>query len=329
MYHGFYYSTMNGREHGVTPADIAAYEKAVGKKTAWVFFSDFWFEGRRFPTERCRWVSKLGKVPYIRLMLRSSDLQERPDPPYALKNILAGKFDADLRRWARGAKAFGSPLLVEWGTECNGWWFPWNGKWNGAGRLDGFGDPKKPDGPERFVAAFRHIVELMRAEGAENITWVWHPDSEDNPETSWNRLENYYPGDAYVDWIGLSCYGPLSPIDRWGESFSPKLDPAYRRLTVLAPSKPVIVSEFGCALRHYRFRADRWAEAALTDLFKPRWPRIIGFCWWNETWENDDNPRHNTDMVIWHDAKLSNVFRTQLERNRAKLQESPVIAAGG
>jgi len=34
--------------------------------------------------------------------------------------------------WAREAKNFGSPILIEWGTEPNGNWFSWNGRWMAA-----------------------------------------------------------------------------------------------------------------------------------------------------------------------------------------------------
>ena len=55
----------------------------------------------------------------------------------------------------------------------------------------------------RYVAAYRHIVDLMRAEGAKNLQWVWHVNWFDEPEAKWNHFENYYPGDAYCDWMAL------------------------------------------------------------------------------------------------------------------------------
>jgi hypothetical protein len=84
------------------------------------------------------------------------------EPLFTVPAIAEGKFDDDLRAWARAAKAFGTPLIVEWGTECNGDWFPWNGKyWAGAGP-NGSGDPTKGEGAQRFVGAYRHIVTVMR-----------------------------------------------------------------------------------------------------------------------------------------------------------------------
>src|SRR6266478_2904622 len=81
LYHGFYWDGVgtdehDPTEHDVTPEDVGRYEKAVGKQTAWVYFSNNWFESRKFPVAMCRWIRDLNKVPYVRLMLRS-DVDQR------------------------------------------------------------------------------------------------------------------------------------------------------------------------------------------------------------------------------------------------------------
>ncbi len=315
LYQGFYFSGDSDSEHGVTADDAERYEKAVGAGTAWIFFSDFWCEGRAFPAKMCGWIRDLGKVPYVRLMLRSSVEQNRAEKSFTLDAIIAGSFDEDLKKWGADAKRFGSPMLMEWGTECNGEWFAWNGKWNGKAR-----------GTEKFLLAWRHIVGLMRAAGADNITWVWHVNSDDVPDAEWNRFENYYPGDAFVDWVAVSAYGPQKPHDKEPvENFRELMDAFYPRINALAPGKPLIVAEFGCTLRHPKISAADWAAAALTDLLGGRWPRISGFCWWNEAWENDDDKKHNTDMVVTHDEALTAVFKARLSAAKDRIQQSPVL----
>jgi hypothetical protein len=315
FYQGLYFDQpANGRdptEHDVTAADVSRFEETLATKTAWVFFSNNWFESRLFPQTTCAWIRELGKFPYVRLMLRSDAEQERTEKVFTLANILAGKFDQDLKSWARDAKQFGTPILIEWGTEPNGKWFSWNGRWNGGA----------VEGPRRYVAAYRHIVDLMRAEGATNLHWVWHVNWLDQPEAKWNRFENYFPGDQYCDWIGLSAYGPLTPRESDGtESFRFKMRSAYPRLVKLAPGKPIIIAEFGCDIHHRTVDAAEWARNALEDLFSGRWPAVVGFCWWNESWENDDVRKHNTDMNILHDAKLTKTFRDELGKHADKLQ---------
>ncbi|HKP05289.1 MAG TPA: glycosyl hydrolase [Chthoniobacterales bacterium] len=320
LYQGLYFDEPQAghdpTEHDVTAADVARFEETLGTKTTWIFFSNNWFESRTFPRETCDWIRGLGKIPYVRLMLRSDTEQDRPEKLFTLEKILGGQFDEDLKTWARDAKQFGSPVLVEWGTEPNGSWFSWNGKWNGGAK----------EGPARYVAAYRHIVDLMRAEGADNLQWVWHVNWLDQPEAKWNRFENYYPGDSHADWVALSAYGPLTPRAVDGtESFRFKMATAYPRLTKIAAGKPIVIAEFGCALHHRRVDASAWAKSALDDLFSGRWPAVIGFCWWNESWENDDVRKHNTDMNILHDAELTKVWREELAKHADKIQPVQIM----
>ena len=230
--------------------------------------------------------------------------------------------------WARDARQFHTPLLVEWGTESNGEWFSWNGKWNGGAKIKGFGDPGKPDGPERFVAAYRHIIRTMRAEGADNITWVFHVNGKDSPREAWNRFENYYPGDEFIDWVGVSVYGSQTPLDRRAESFRTQIDrwyPCFRRLTA---SEPVAVLEFGSSVGSRAADPARWASAALDDLLGLRWPRVSGFSWWNGRWQNDADRRHDTTMRFQDIPALARVFRRKFEARKDRLEVRPLVVEG-
>ena len=318
FYHGCYPGGVTGEEDDITARDVQNYEDVAGRKVDWVYFSNNWYAGRRFPAETAGWIRDRGAVPYIRLMLRSEDHRPgKPEKAFSLQSIIDGKFDEDLKAWGRDAAAFGSPLIVEYGTEVNGEWFGWNGSFHGGGRKDGFGDPKKADGPERFVAAYRHIVETVRSSGASNITWVFHLDASQSPEAAWNRFENYYPGPEYADWIGVSCYGPQRPMDDEEENvtFREKFDPVYSRVVKLAPDKPVMIPEFGCTTGYPHVRAEDWAKAALGDILSGRWPNVRGFSWWNERWENDDDPTHNTTMRVQDNPALGDVFRGALKEH--------------
>jgi beta-mannanase len=181
-------------------------------------------------------------------------------------------------------------------------------------------------GPARYVAAYRHIVNVMRTAGADNLQWIWHVNWDDCPESHRNRLENYFPGENYCTWIAVSAYGPLTPRTVEGlEDFRYEIDHVYPRLTKLAPKKPIIVAEFGCDIHHPKVTASAWAHAALCELFSRRWPAIIGFCWWNESWENDDVVENNSDLFILHDSTLKTVFRDDLQSHRDRIQETPLV----
>ncbi len=322
LYHGVYPGGITGDEDDLTVKDLREYEKAVGQPAAWVYFSHNWFTGksRAFPRANAEWIRAAGSTPYIRLMLREKPEQDRRDKTFSLQRIIDGQFDRDLRAWARGAKQFGSPLLVEWGTEFNGIWFPWNGGWHGRDKKKGFGDPEKYDGPERFAAAFRHIVTVMRAEGATNIAWVWHADVHDDPREDWNRMENYYPGDDVVDFLALSTYGPITPDEPASEKLGEMLEYSVPRMAELAPGKPVIVAEFGCTAGNATASPAPWAADALETLLARKYPQIIGFSWWNERWPNDDNPKHDTTMRVQDLPELARVFRENLAAHADELQ---------
>src|SRR5438046_9442872 len=77
LYHGFYWGGVgtdehDPTEHDVTPEDVGSYEKAVGKRSAWIYFSNNWFESRKFPVAMCSWIPDLKKMLYVSSMLRYS-----------------------------------------------------------------------------------------------------------------------------------------------------------------------------------------------------------------------------------------------------------------
>ncbi len=292
LYHGVFpgddESSGDAEENAVTPATLASYERAVRKSAAWVYFSHNWYQGRAFPLPTATWIRRHGSLPFIRLMLRSSAAQDVAEPLFTPARIAAGEFDADLEAWGRAAAAFETPLLVEYGTEVNGSWFSWNGAWNGGAGT----------GPAAFRQAYRHIVDVVSRQGASNVTWVFHVAQYDVPDEAWNRFEAYYPGDDVVDWIGVSIYGAETPQDDEWLEFASVMNGIYPRLVAMAPGKPVAVLEMGVPGGNPLGRAATWARAALSGLKAGLWPAVVGFSWWNEGWQNDSNPAHDTDMRV-------------------------------
>jgi hypothetical protein len=124
----------------------------------------------------------------------------------------------------------------------------------------------------------------------------------------------------------VSAYGPTTPTTRdGGESLAYKLGESMPRLRKLARDKPIILAEFGCDLHSREVNASDWGSAALKEIFSGKWPELIGFCWWNEGWQNDDHKKHDSDLIILHDQKLTGIFREELAKHRDKLQEAPLI----
>ena len=307
LLHGVFPGGKTGDEDDITPVDVDIYERTVGARVSWVMFSHNWFAGRRFPHKTASWIRARRAIPYIRLMLRSDTVEDHREPRFTLKKIRRGKFDRDLKAWGKAAARFGTPLIVEFGTEMNGRWFPWNAVWNG-----------KRKGAGRFAGAYRHIIDVMRRAGASNIIWVFHVNNDDDPVRKWNRFENYYPGNDYIDWLGVSIYSAQSPFDDYLVDFTRSLPEVMARFGKMAPGKPVIVAEFGSDVHHKKQNAAKWADAALTMILSGRWPQLVGFSWWNETWPNGDNPKRATDLRVQSSPALARVMKNHLESEKVQ-----------
>ncbi len=308
---GIYHSAFpnfGGPEDSVNCKRIRKFESLAGKKIVWAFFSNNWIEGIRFPGKEIKEISRCGAIPFVRLMARSTFIYG-PDPVYTLGGIINGDFDQQLRKWAREARNYEGPLLAEFGVEMNGDWFPWSGYWNGAGETGGYGNPEFPDGPERFRDAYRHIIEIFRQEGAENITWFFHANADSFPEEEWNKIGNYYPGDNYIDWVGLSVYGAIFPDEKqdWEElSFREKFLKTYQQVKAFAPNKPLAVLEFGVIEDP---RKPAWIRQAF-DFIK-QFPDIKAISWWQERWENEDGSF--SDLRINSSQSSLKEYRTQVK----------------
>jgi hypothetical protein len=298
LYHGIYPGGFSGTEDDFSELDVLSYEKRVEKKASFIYFSHNWFKSHKFPKEMVDWIYARGSIPYIRLMLRSNNINQGfNEKTYSLKRINSGALDIDLIDWFSTAAQYKAPMFVEYGIEVNGEWFPWNGTWNGKER-----------GPEAFKGVYRHLIELSRVTGASNILWSFHLDSNEYPLEDWNKFENYYPGDNYIDLFTVSVYGMLTPLDIQKVVFANKFNNVYPRMKVLSKDKPIIVIEFGSTLDNPNQDQAEWARESLNSIFSGRWEGLIGFSWWNEFWHNKAGVK-STTMRVQDNPALVKVFK--------------------
>jgi hypothetical protein len=192
-----------------------------------------------------------------------------------LQEIIDGDYDGYFQAWAQQARDFGEPVWICFDGEMNGDWHNGSGAANGGGTLDGYGDPTKPDGPERYVDAWQHIHAIFEAAGADNVAWVWSVNHEDWPQEYWNSFENYYPGDAYVDWLAVDGYNWGGP--EW-KSFQEVFAAALGRLRAITTEKPVMIAEFASA--HGNGAKSDWITNAFNRL-KTDYPFVDALIWFN------------------------------------------------
>ena len=282
--HGVYHAAhpdFGLRDDFVTAERVRRFVSLAEKDIVWSFVGFHWDRGIIFPTEACKNLHKEGVVPLIGFMPWSTLTQSKPEPLYTLGAILSGVYDDALRACAREVRSLGFPIMIEFGPEANGSWFPWSGAWNGRDE-DAYGEAGYPDGPERFRDSYRHVVQIFRDEGVRNVTWVFHLAQSSAPDALWNAAAYYYPGDEWVDWIGVSLYGKLRRHDDV-KPFEAMMLRIYPELAALSRTKPIAILELGVADDHEGEKKARWIEEALSAISAGKYPRVKAVSWWNKT----------------------------------------------
>lgn len=175
-------------------------------------------------------------------------------PQEGLAPVLAG--GDYLRALVRACAQARLPIFLRFAGEMNGDWTAW-----GANPRPG--DPTFDAHAAQYVAAFREVAAAMHA-GAPNVAMVWAPN--DMPQTG---TQAYYPGDAYVDWVGVSAYLPHSLLGARDSGAAGHWLDLLTWIVRTYPDKPVMVTEG--AVTHYDqvtgADVSTWAEAKIREFF--------------------------------------------------------------
>jgi beta-mannanase len=179
-------------------------------------------------TEQLRAVAARGSTPQITWEPWDNEVGGSVQPGYTLASIIRGRHDDYVRSWARDLAAYGDPVLLRFAQEMNGVVYPWAEGLNG-------------NRPGEYARAWRHVHDIFTAEGATNVDWVWSPVTR-------AVVTAQYPGDRYVDVLGLSGFngGTALPWGGW-RTFADAYNAPLKSLHRLAPGKPVQISEVATA----------------------------------------------------------------------------------
>ena len=276
IYHGIY-PAIDDKEKSEQKEIIKEYVKLSGKEPVWICFSDNWFTGIEFPKRTAEIINRLGYIPFLRILPWSDYNIGRADTVYNLQKIIEGKFDRDLIQYAKDVTDFGEPIIITFGVEMNGNWFPWSGYFNGGNK----------NGTDKFKQAYRHIINIFREHGALNVTWAFHPNYNSQPDEVWNSMAAYYPGDDYIDWIGISVYGAQKQSGSW-RRFDEEMEDAYPELEKISSIKPLAIFEFGVIENTEKFEKAEWIKGAFSSITSGKYPRIKAINWWHSNFENED-----------------------------------------
>ena len=189
-------------------------------------------------------------------------------PAYSLARITAGDFDGYISQWGQSLAAWGKPVMLRFAHEMNGNWYPWAEGVNGNQAGD-------------YVAAWRHVHDVVAATGASNVQWVWSPNV---PYWGSTDLAGLYPGPGYADIVALDGYN-WGTSQTWSSWVSPVdlLGPGISQLRTVAPGKPVLIAETASS------ELGGSKAAWNTDLvsYLAAQPDVMGFVWLHMQKETD------------------------------------------
>lgn len=190
--------------------------------------------------------------------------------------ITSGAEDKYLQSLALELGNLQVPVGIDLNHEFNGPWFAWS-------------TPNVTSA--QFVAAWRHMVTLFRDNGATNVKWIWNPNVMSSGTAQ--DLRAWYPGDAYVDWVGWDGYFYLQ-TDTFASVFGQSI--SYVRSFT---KRPQLIVETGANPDSGRSRAIQSIFAGAAET-----PGLIGLIWF----DYDKTSVH--DWYINNDPSALTAFRS-------------------
>lgn len=234
--------------------------------------------GRQFPAKWTAHLKKNGAAAQI--AFEPKKLEEVQDDEY-------------LRGWARAAKASGVPIFLRFASEMNGEWTPYHGN------------------PELYKEKWKLVTKVMREE-APNVAMVWCVF-----EMPQNRIDEYFPGDEWVDWVGLNVYSVMyfnNDPNKQGDHRNPA-DSVRYVYDRYAPKHPIMICEY--AASHQSSLDKVWrselAQAKIGQFYAslPRlYPRVKAVCWLSmNAIKHAIEGRQRNNYSLLDDAKIAERYR--------------------
>jgi hypothetical protein len=151
-------------------------------------------------------------------------------PAFAPSLIAQGRYDDYLRASARTIKSLDCPIALRLDQEQNSYWYPWGVATQGMNNT-----------ASDYADMWRHVRDVFNTVGTRNVLWVWSPNIQGYKHRGLPPLRASYPGDKYVDWVGVDGY----IYDNPSETFHDRFQPTFDQLRKFVPDTPWIVAECG------------------------------------------------------------------------------------
>jgi hypothetical protein len=219
-----------------------------------------------------------------------------------LDDLLEGVFDKYIDEFASQAKLWNKTIYIRLFHEFNADWYTWGGKKNGG-----------PDGgPEKVKQCWKYIVDKFRVIGADNVKWIWcpHEPSTQVSLEDWNKISNYWPGQEYVDLLGIDGFNfyPQNPEREKPilRTFESLFSNTYKEIISLS-DKPIFIMT-GSAEFSYKsdiYCKSEWINDAF-DKIKNVYKRITIVGWFHFKFNG------NADWRIDSSEKSLQAFRNNI-----------------
>ncbi len=146
-------------------------------------------------------------------------------------DISRGRLDKQFRDLAKSIKEYSKPVLFRLNNEMNTDWTSYSGIQT---LLD----------PDIFINTWRRLYDIFREEGVDNCIFIFNPFTPTCPYSNWGETLNYFPGEDYVQMIGLTYYQMNN--DETYENFAQMYKRVYEDNTPYFDNYPAIIGEFAC-----------------------------------------------------------------------------------
>jgi len=239
---------------------VTSFTSATGARPDVVMYYSGWYVP--FPAKFAATAANAGTVPLVQMDPDGVDIRQ----------IATGRYDGYLSSYAEAVRAYRHPVVLSFGHEMNGDWYSWG---------------YKNTPPAVFVAAWRHIVTLFRALGAHNVTWLWTVNIiNDTQHGTIPRPNQWWPGSAYVNWVGIDGYYLKSS---W--KFAPLFGPTIAAVRTFTGA-PILIAETGAV-------PTAGQPAKIADLFAGiRAYGLLGFVWFDTTNSSGEQFSLNSPAAI-------------------------------
>lgn len=238
----------------------------IGKKVGCSFGIFSWFQDWYTPlnVSMIKEIISKGAVPQLSLQPQYGLSDQHISIKY--KDIAEGKEDTYLNALAESIRSLGKTIYISFAPEMNGDWASYSFDVNNS--------------PQDFIAAYRYIHNFFTSLNLP-VKFIWTPNIRYNGDKYGYR--EFYPGDQYVDIIGLDGYnwGTTKTSSRW-TNFDETFGPSYNEI-VSFTKKPIQLSEISSA--ETGGNKAQWITNMCETL--PKYEQIINVIWFNFAKEAD------------------------------------------